>query len=269
VIAIEDPDPRVAGRGIAALRAGGVLVTMGVCADEAARINRGFILRNARRRPLITLKVASTLDGRIATVTGASRWITSEEARSLVHHVRASHDAILIGSETALQDDPDLTCRLPGMRRRSPVRIVADGRGRVPTKSRLMQTAGIVPTWILVSEEAVTANGNRSLPTGVSLLTVDRGADGHLDPEAISRTLAERGLTRVLLEGGGVLAASFLKAGLIDRLVWFHAPTIIGSDGRAAIADVGVREIINAFSFRRESVHQIGCDLVETYERVE
>lgn len=269
VIAIEDPDLRVAGRGVAALRAAGVHVTTGICADEATRLNKGFILRNASRRPLFTLKVASTLDGQIATATGASRWITGEEAREVGHYLRASHDAILIGSETALQDDPDLTCRLPGMVRRSPLRIVADGRGRVPATGRLMQTASRVRTWVLVGEPAASEWGHRQLPEGVTLLTVDRGGDGHLDPIAIARSLADRGLTRVLIEGGGVLAASFLAAGLIDRLVWFRAPTIIGSDGRPAIATAGVRELTDAFPFRREGVRHMGRDIVETYERVE
>jgi diaminohydroxyphosphoribosylaminopyrimidine deaminase (EC 3.5.4.26)/5-amino-6-(5-phosphoribosylamino)uracil reductase (EC 1.1.1.193) len=268
VVAIEDPDPRVAGRGIAALRSAGVEVATGVCAREAAHLNQGFFLRTIHQRPLFTLKVASTLDGRIATVAGASRWITGEMARALAHHLRSTHDAILIGSETALADDPDLTCRLPGMARRSPVRVVADGRGRVSARSRLIETASDIPTWI-VSGAQSALHARRSLPAAVRLLAVDRGSDGLLDPGAIARSLAEQGVTRVLLEGGGVLAASFLKAGLVDRVVWFRAPKIIGADGRPAIATAGVRELTDAFPFRRESVYQVGQDLVETFERVD
>lgn len=265
VVAIADPDPRVAGRGIAALRAAGVAVTTGVCAVEAEHLNKGFILRTTRGRPLFTLKVASTLDGRIATVSGASRWITGEAARALGHSLRASHDAILIGSETALQDDPDLTCRLPGLTGHSPVRVVADGRLRLPTHSRLVQTATVAPTWILTQ---TPANDGR-YPPGVTLLKVDTGSDGHLDPRSIAATLADRGVTRVLIEGGGVLAASFLRACLIDRLVWFHAPKIIGADGRDAVAVAGVRDLVDTVPFDRRSVHRIGDDIVETYERVE
>lgn len=265
VVAITDPDPRVAGKGIAALRAAGVSVTTGVCAARAEHLNKGFILRTTRHRPLFTLKIASTLDGRIATVTGASRWITGDQARAVGHQLRASHDVILIGSETALQDDPDLTCRLPGLSGRSPVRVVADGRLRLAGNSRLMQTAAATPTWILTHAPF----DGRLCPPGVTLLKVDRGLDGHLDPQAIAQTLADRGVTRVLIEGGGVLAASFLRAGLIDRLVWFHAPKIIGSDGREAVAVAGVRELVDALPFARRSVHQMGNDIVEAYERIE
>lgn len=268
-IAIEDPDPRVAGRGIAALRAAGVTVTTGICGEEAARLNRGFILRTTVRRPLFTLKVASTLDGRIATATGDSRWITGDVAREFGHFLRASHDAVLIGSETALQDDPDLTCRLPGLNERSPVRIVADGRRRVTARSRLLQTASLVPTWILTGAPSSLSPDCRPLPAGVTRITVDRGADGHLDAGAMAQVLADRGLTRVLVEGGGVLAASLLKAGLVDRLVWFRAPKVIGRDGRAAIASENVHRLIDAFSFRRQSVREVECDLVEIYEKAE
>ena len=273
VIAIEDLDPRVAGRGAAALRAAGVEVSVGLLAAPAARLNRGFFLRITARRPMFTLKVASTLDGRIATASGDSRWITGEDARARAHWLRASHDAVLIGSETALQDDPDLTCRLPGMGRRSPLRLVADGRRRLTSASRLMQTAATCPTWVLSGADSA-APPDRSLlpsllPSGVTLIGVDRDADGQLDPVSIAHTLADRGLTRVLIEGGGILAASFLKAGLVDRLVWFHAPKIIGSGGRAAIADAKVERLLDAHQFRCDGVHQLGCDVVETYERFE
>lgn len=269
VIAVADPDPRVAGRGIERLRAAGVAVTTGVCAAEASRLNQGFILRITQRRPLFTLKVASTLDGRIATATGDSRWITGEAARQLGHQLRATHDAILIGSETALHDDPDLTCRLPGLERRSPVRIIADGRRRVPVTSRLMQTATRLPTWVLTREQPAGPSAPPALPEGVSLLTVDSDPDGNLDPRAMAQALADNGLTRVLIEGGGVLAASFLKAGLVDRLVWFHAPRIIGRDGRAAIASEGLFRLIEAFRFQRDRVWTVGEDVVETYDRMD
>ena len=273
VIAIEDPDPRVAGRGIAALSAAGVEVSVGLLGAPAKRLNHGFILRITARRPMFTLKVASTLDGRIATGSGDSRWITGDEARAQAHWLRASHDAVLIGSETAVQDDPDLTCRLPGLAPRSPLRIVADGRRRVLSASRLMQTAATYPTWVLSGTDSDSrANWPllpALLPPGVTLIGVDRDAGGQLDPVSIAHTLADRGLTRVLIEGGGVLAASFLKAGLVDRLAWFHAPKIIGSGGRPAIADAKVERLIDAHQFRRDSVHQVGCDIVETYDRLE
>ena len=141
VIAIEDPDTRVCGRGEARLRAAGIAVDMGVCRAAAAEVNAGFLLRVTEGRPLVTLKVATTLDGRIATGSGDSRWITGDAARIVAHRLRAEHDAVIVGSNTALADDPELTCRLPGMERRSPVRIVLDGRLRVPSTAKLVRTA--------------------------------------------------------------------------------------------------------------------------------
>ena len=137
VVAATDPDPRVDGRGIDQLRQAGVEVSLGLGKDAAERLNAGFFLRVRAGRPLITLKLATSLDGRIATRSGASRWITGEEARQRAHHLRATHDAIMIGSGTALADDPELTCRLPGLEDRSPVRIIVDGRLRMAPSSRV------------------------------------------------------------------------------------------------------------------------------------
>ena len=265
VIALEDPDPRVSGKGIARLRAEGVEVATGLCREQAAELNRGFLSRVTKGRPLFTLKLATSLDGRIATRTGDSRWITGEEARARAHLQRATHDAVLVGSGTVLADDPDLRCRLPGMADRSPVRLVADARLRVPADARLVRTARDTPTWILTTEHADPTK--RALLAGAGVETIDLSSDieGRLEPVAMARALASRGLTRVLLEGGGTLAAAFLRADLIDRLAWFTAPKIIGGDGTAAVGALRLSRIDEARPFLLEAVALAANDIHTTY----
>ena len=239
VIATTDPDPRVDGRGIDQLRQAGVEVSVGVGKDEAERLNAGFFLRVRAGRPLITLKLAASLDGRIATRSGASRWITGEAARERAHHLRATHDAIMIGSGTALADDPELTCRLPGLEDRSPVRIVVDGRLRMAANCRLARTARKVPTWVITRNDADVKRRATLERAGVEVLTVATSTGGHIDLHDALAALAARGLTRVLVEGGGALAAALLRARLVDRLVWFQGPLVIGGDGLPAVAALG------------------------------
>lgn len=267
VIAAEDPDPRTAGKGILRLRAHGIAVTSGVGEAEATGLNRGFFLRILHGRPLFTLKTATSLDGRIATHTGHSRWITGEGARRLGHWLRASHDAILVGSETALADDPELSCRLPGLADRSPVRLVADGRLRLDPGSKLVRSARARPVWVLTLNEVPKASRRVLAAAGVELIEVAGDRSGHPDAAAIAAALAARGLTRVLIEGGGRLAASFLAAGLIDDVAWFRAPLIIGGDGRSAAAPLGVETVPAAPSFARETVTAVGADVMELYSR--
>ena len=261
VIALEDPDPRVDGQGIAALRGAGVDVVTGVLRDEAAELNRGFLLRVTEGRPLFTLKLATSLDGRIATRTGDSRWITSEEARRHAHLLRATHDAVLVGSGTALADDPSLTCRLPGMADRSPVRLVADARLRLPPTAQLACTAREVATWVLAGAGADPGKRTALEAAAVSVIEVATDAEGRLDPIAIARVLASCGLTRVMIEGGGQLAASFLRAGLIDRLCWFTAPKIIGADGVPAVHDLGLDAVRSVPAFQRRRHRVLGGDI--------
>ncbi|MFO1153478.1 MAG: bifunctional diaminohydroxyphosphoribosylaminopyrimidine deaminase/5-amino-6-(5-phosphoribosylamino)uracil reductase RibD [Rhodospirillales bacterium] len=266
VVALEDPDPRVAGRGIKALRAAGVPVSVGTLADEAGALNQGFILRITRGRPLFTLKLATSLDGRIASASGESRWITGETARAYAHRLRAQHDAVLVGIDTAVADDPDLGCRLPGFEAWSPVRLVADTSARLPPERALVRTARQRPTWLLTaSPRSPAAEALRQ--AGVRVLPVDRGADGHLNPEGMAAALAEQGLTRVLAEGGGRLARSLLAAGLIDRLVWFHAPMIIGGGGLAAVGTSEAAGLAAAFRFVRREIRPVGDDVMEIYQR--
>ena len=268
VIAVGDPDPRVSGRGEALLRAEGVAVTTGVSRAAAEELNAGFFLKVTQGRPLVTLKTATTLDGRIATSSGESQWITGGDARVLAHRLRAENDAVLIGSGTALADDPALSCRLPGMEHRSPLRIVLDGRLQLLPTSKLAQTAHRTPTWVMTSADATAVRRRAFTDKGVTVIDIETDHAGRLKPGAILSELARRGITRVLIEGGGAVAASFLSAGLVDRVAWFHAPKIIGGDGIAAAASMGIESLEKAPSFSRKSLREIAADVLEIYERV-
>src|SRR5918996_977988 len=202
VVATADPDPRVDGRGIEQLRQAGVEVAVGLGRVEAEAINAGFILRVRAGRPLVTLKLATSLDGRIATRSGASQWITGEQARARGHLLRASHDAIMIGSGTALADDPALTCRLPGLEERSPVRILLDRRLRLGPASRLACTARAVPTWLFTGADAPKRKRDALGALGVDVQVAATDESGRLDLREILAALAARGITRVLVEGG-------------------------------------------------------------------
>jgi diaminohydroxyphosphoribosylaminopyrimidine deaminase/5-amino-6-(5-phosphoribosylamino)uracil reductase len=265
VIATGDPDPRVDGRGIEQLRQAGVEVAVGLAQDEAERLSAGFFLRVRAGRPLITLKLATSLDGRIATRAGASHWITGEEARQRAHLLRASHDAVLIGSGTALADDPELTCRLPGLEQRSPVRIVLDGRLRLPPSSRLARTARAVPTWVLTRADAEPKRRAALERCGVEVLSVAVTPDEQVDLRLALAALAARGLTRVLVEAGSALAAALLRARLVDRLVWFHAPLLIGGDGLPAIAALGADALGDCLTLARSHCLTLARDAVQAY----
>lgn len=267
VVALEDPDPRVSGRGIASLREAGIAVTVGVCAEEAAELNAGFFLRMREERPLVTLKTATTLDGRIATHGGESQWITGQAARALGHRLRAEHDAVLVGSGTAMADDPMLTCRLPGLEERSPIRVVLDSHLRLPLTAKLVASARQVPTWIVTLQDNEEGRRRAYLDCGVDVIEVPRDADGNPDLTLGLRALARRGLTRLLVEGGGHTAASLLRLGAVDRIAWFRAPRLIGGDGMAAVVSFGVDHLSQTPTFRRLAVAEADGDLAEFYAR--
>lgn len=268
VVACEDPDPRVSGGGIARLREAGLRVDAGLLSAEAQELNAGFFLRIREGRPLVTLKLATSLDGRIATRTGESQWITGPVARAWGHALRASHDAILVGIGTATADDPELNCRLPGMEDRSPVRIVLDSRLRLPLTSRLVRTAARTPVWIVTRPDAAdAARMDAFSDCGVELITVEPGPEGEIPLVQALRALAARGITRVLAEGGARLAASLLRGGLADRLEWFRAPRLLGGDALAAAVGFGVDRLTESPLYERVAVRPAGEDLLESYRR--
>jgi diaminohydroxyphosphoribosylaminopyrimidine deaminase/5-amino-6-(5-phosphoribosylamino)uracil reductase len=265
IAATEDPDPRVKGGGLGRLRDAGIAVEAGLLREEAELLNAGYLMRQREGRPLVTLKLATTLDGRIATHAGESRWITGEAARARGHMMRARHDAIMVGIGTALADNPTLTCRLPGLEDRSPVRIVVDARLHLSLTSNLVATAARSATW-LVTVPGGDADRLRAFKDcGVKVMEIREAADGYPDPEAMFQALGKAGLTRVLVEGGGHLAACLVRADLVDRLRWFRASGVMGGDGIPAVAAYGVDELAMMRRFRRVGVRAVGDDILESY----
>lgn len=265
VVATGDPDPRVDGRGLQRLREAGITVELGLMGAEARAIIAGFARRITRGLPLVTLKLATTLDGRIATASGESRWITGPEARRAAHALRARHDAILVGSGTVLADDPDLTCRIPGMAPVPLARVVADARLRTPLTARLVATAREVPTWIATRTGQKPGALAPYQAAGVEILAVKPGRAG-LDLPALLGALAQRGVTRVLAEGGAGLAAGLLRDGLVDRIAWFHAPGIMGGDGLPAVQPLPLAELSAMPRFRRVASRPVGVDWLTEFE---
>jgi diaminohydroxyphosphoribosylaminopyrimidine deaminase/5-amino-6-(5-phosphoribosylamino)uracil reductase len=261
VTALTDPDPRTAGQGHDRLRAAGIAVTTGVLEAEARRDHAGFLLRILQGRPLVTLKLAATLDGRIATASGESRWITGEAARRMVHALRASHDAVMIGGGTARADDPVLTVRGFGAVRQ-PVRVVLTAGLDLPRDGQLARTAGEVPLWLLHT-------GGDPAPwqaLGVETIAVP-SREGGVDVGAALAALGARGLTRVFCEGGGGLAASLLSAGLVDELVMFSAGRVIGADGLPAVAALGLDRLAAAPRFDLVESRPVGGDVLHRWRR--
>jgi diaminohydroxyphosphoribosylaminopyrimidine deaminase/5-amino-6-(5-phosphoribosylamino)uracil reductase len=265
VVAADDPDPRVAGRGYDILTEAGIEVVRGIGREQAEAVNAGFLMAVKAGRPMVTLKLATSLDGRIATRSGESKWITGSEARQAGHRLRASHDAILVGIGTALADDPSLTCRLPGLQKRSPIRVVLDSKGRLGDAAALVKTARDVPTWVIT-----TAAGQDQIQrledAGVETEAVAADAEARPDLQAVLAALQRRGITRLLIEGGAGVARSFLSAGLVDRLVWFRAGSVIGGDGLAAIGPLGIEALDETPRFALQKVQRLGQDLLETYQ---
>ncbi len=265
VIGARDPDPRVDGAGLAQLRAAGIAVTEGVLAAEADAMLAGFASRIRRGRPLVTLKLASTLDGRIATRSGESRWITGPAARRAAHALRGRHDAVLVGAGTVAADDPDLTCRLPGFRPTPVVRIVADSHLRTALTARVVATARDTPTWFLLREDADSGRRRAFAAAGVTLIETPPAATGVDLTRGIAH-LGAAGLTRLLVEGGGQLAAALLRERLVDRIAWFHAPAVMGGDGWPAVAAFGVDGLDRMPQFVRRSTTPLGPDLLSLFD---
>ena len=258
VFGLRDPNPRVRGDGAARLRRRGVAVDSGVEAEACSELIAGFSSVARRGRPLVALKLAVTLDGRIATRTGASRWISGEPARRFVHRLRDEYDAVMVGAGTVIADDPALTCRRRGGR--DPLRVVVDGRLRVPLDARVLTNTAAPGTLL-----ATTMQRGRKLAAlrrrGVSVLTLP-GRGGLLSLRRLLARLAARGVTSVLIEGGAGLAAGALRARIVDRLFIVVAPKLIGGDGVAMLAPLGVSTIRGALGVRVLGVSRLGADLL-------
>ena len=265
-IAAKDPDPRVNGGGIAMLQGAGIAVETGVLEQDAIRLNQGFLSRINIGRPMVTLKLATSFDGRIATATGESRWITGPDARRHVHAMRARHDAVLIGGGTARADDPSLTVRDLGVARQ-PVRLVWSRRLDLPLSGQLAQTARQTPLWICHGPDADEGLQNVWRDIGAKLISIPTNRNRQIDPNAAMQALGDEGLTRIFCEGGGALAASLLGADLVDDLVVFTAGIALGAEGRPALGAMGLDQLAYAPRFRLRSVSQVGGDALQVWTR--
>ncbi|WP_282609134.1 bifunctional diaminohydroxyphosphoribosylaminopyrimidine deaminase/5-amino-6-(5-phosphoribosylamino)uracil reductase RibD [Pelagibius sp. Alg239-R121] len=267
VVALQDPDERVQGQGIARLRAAGVEVSLGLCADAASETNEGFLRRVTEGRPLVTLKIASTLDGRIATHSGESQWITGPKARVRGHLMRASHDAIMVGSGTALTDNPRLDVRLPGLTERSPLRIVIDRRLRLPLQHDLVVRAKEQPTLLVTKTDSNAARLQGYRDAGVEVLETSDGKDEAISLAAVLQSLGRRGITRLLVESGGTLAGSLFAADLVDRIAWFRSGGVIGGDGMPAVSGFGLDRLKEMPKFSLRSSIALAEDRLEVFHR--
>lgn len=266
VLGAHDPHAKVNGSGIARLREAGLSVVEGVLRDECEAVISGFAMVQREQRPLLRLKLATSLDGRIATAGGESQWITGPEARRAAHAMRGRHDAVMTGVGTVLEDDPELTCRIDGFRTAPLVRVVVDSHLRTPLLSKLVRGASRHPLLILHRNGADKLRRKALEEAGARLIEIPAASAG-VDLRAGMRILAREGLTRVLVEGGGTLAAGLLRDGLVDRLAWFHAPCVIGGDGFPAAQAFGIQKLSDMPRFTPVSARRLGPDMLTSFTR--
>ncbi|WP_341987648.1 bifunctional diaminohydroxyphosphoribosylaminopyrimidine deaminase/5-amino-6-(5-phosphoribosylamino)uracil reductase RibD [Azorhizobium sp. AG788] len=260
VAAIEDPDPRVRGRGVARMRAAGLWVTVGVGAERALEDHAGHIRRVTRGRPHVMLKMAISADGKVGLVGPQPRAITGEEARARVHAMRAQADAILVGIGTVLADDPRLTSRVPGLEDRSPLRVVLDSDLRLAVTSTLVRTAAQVPVWVICAEDAPADREKALVDLGVEVLRAPRTAAGGLDLAAVTKLLGLLGVTRLMVEGGPHVAAAFLEAGLVDEVTVLQSPDTVGESGIPALPGRPLSRLLEPVGFAVVERASLGRD---------
>ncbi|HEX5281672.1 MAG TPA: bifunctional diaminohydroxyphosphoribosylaminopyrimidine deaminase/5-amino-6-(5-phosphoribosylamino)uracil reductase RibD [Micropepsaceae bacterium] len=262
VAAMVDPDPRVAGAGLAHLEQHGIAVTCGVLQQHAEALNAGFVKRVTASRPLVAIKIAQTLDGRVADPIGNSRWITSAEARRHAHLLRTHYDAIMVGIGTVLTDDPLLTCRLPGLEHRSPFRVVLDSKLQLPPDSQLAKSARKYPVAVFTLDRT---GGNDLAASGVTIERMREVENGWPAIRPVLEVLARRGITRLLVEGGPRVIASIVKSGFADLLHLYRAPILLGGAGMPAIGHAWQSELVSAPRLRLLETIHLGPDVLDTF----
>ena len=266
VSALEDPNPEVAGLGHERLRARGIAVEIGLSADEAGRVHVGHFRRIREDRPQVLLKLALSADGKVGAAGRKPVAITGEAARIQVSLLRARSDAILVGLGTVLSDNPALTCRLPGMMNHSPVRVVLDAQLRVPLSYSVIATARETPTWVVCAPAASAMAEQVLRDKGVEVLRVD-AIEGRFNIRHLLKMLAERGITRLMVEGGPTVAASFVKADLVDEAVLFRSPKTIGPNGIDALEGLPLTALTQSPRLKSLGSEQFGADTMDRYER--
>jgi len=264
VSALVDPNPEVAGAGHWRMAQAGIVVEVGLNADEARRAHAGHIRRVQDGRPHVTLKLAVSADEKVGLAGRRPTPITGGRARNWVHLMRAMNDAVLTGIGTALADDPLLTCRLPGMR--SPVRVVLDGMLRLPLTGRLVTTARATPLWVVTAESAPPERERALAAQGVEVMRAAQ-TGGKLELAAVLKLLAGRGITRLMVEAGPILATAFLRADLVDEAVLFRSPTAIGADGLDALDGLPLSALTRSPRLKSTGREVLGADTVESFER--
>ncbi len=266
VIAAQDPDARVAGKGVAMLERARIDVVHGVCEKEALAQHSGFFARVEEGIPAVSMKLATSLDGAIADHEGESKWITAEAARRHGHRIRGLHDAIITGIGTVLADDPVLTCRLPGLAQQSPVRVVLDTHLRTPLDAQLVTSADHFPTWIITTALAIEQQASHATDLrerGVKLMVVD--AEGRITPEQALELLAAEGITRVLVEAGPALSSAFVDAELVNRIYWYRAPLLIPG-GKQALSAQATTALADAQRYTHMSRMALDSDSLDVYD---
>ncbi|HPF46416.1 MAG: bifunctional diaminohydroxyphosphoribosylaminopyrimidine deaminase/5-amino-6-(5-phosphoribosylamino)uracil reductase RibD [Alphaproteobacteria bacterium] len=242
IVATSDPDPRVSGKGIRMLKDAGIQVEFGLLQEEADYINQGFFQKIKENRPLITVKIASTKDGKIAKVEGEQYWVTGPLSRKRGHLYRATHDAIMVGIGTVISDDPMLNCRINGLENRSPIRVVLDSQLRINPQSKLCKSAMDIPLWIMTT----VSNSEKYTELeklGAKIFCINKDKIGQVNIDQVMEVLSDEGITRILSEGGAKLNASLIRASLVDRLLWFKSEDSIGETGVDALYDIPIENL--------------------------
>ena len=268
VCATGDPDPRVSGRGIERLVDAGIDVSMGCSSQEADWLNRGHSLRVTEQRPFVQLKIAVGADGLLAPGDGQPVWVTGDRARAQSHLLRARADAVLVGSGTVSADDPDLTCRLPGMKDRSPIRVVLDSQARTSPDAQLLSRVDIAPVWVVCTADAEQARRKALEAKGARVIECATDVSGRIDLEVLLGILAENEITRLMVEGGPCVARSFFDLGLIDEAVFATGGQPVGDQGLRPFVKDGLDLLTNCEHFRLHNERRLGADRIAVYRRI-